>query len=181
MADLLLAKRTMSTSSPPPTVGQHWVQNFTKRHIEIDLKYFRKYDYQRAKCEDLQTIRNWFYLVQNIIAKWGIAKEDIYNFDKTGFAMGVTMTAKVITSSERIGHAAFTQPGNREWVIVVECINSIGWAIPPNIILKGKVHITAWYKTTGIPYNWRISVSENGWTNNKLGLEWIEEVFNKHT
>jgi len=100
MADLLLAKRTTLTSSPPSTVSQNWVQNFTKRHNEINLKYFRKYDYQRAKCKDPKIIRDWFYLVRNTIAKWGIADKDIYNFNKTGFAMGVTITAKVITSSE---------------------------------------------------------------------------------
>jgi hypothetical protein len=30
-----------------------------------------------------------------------------------------------------------------------------------------------------IPHNWKLSVSENGWTNNILGLEWLKH-FDKH-
>ena len=42
----------------------------------------------------------WFNLVQNIIIQFGIDPDDIYNFDETGFVMGLTATAKVITRSE---------------------------------------------------------------------------------
>ncbi|EFQ91670.1 hypothetical protein PTT_11415 [Pyrenophora teres f. teres 0-1] len=31
-----------------------------------------------------------------------------------------------------------------------------------------------------IPRNWKLSVSENGWTNNALGLEWLKH-FDTHT
>jgi hypothetical protein len=57
--------------------------------------------------------------VQNIIAKHGILNEDIYNFNETGFQMGVIAAAKVITGSERAGHPVCIQPGNREWVSVI--------------------------------------------------------------
>ena len=54
-------------------------------------------------CEDPKTFRRWFNLVQNIIGKYGIVEDDIFNFDDTGFAMGLTATAKVITRSEFSG------------------------------------------------------------------------------
>ena len=59
-------------------------------------KYLRKYDYQRVKCEDPEEIRKWFDLVRETIAKYGIITVDIYNFDKSGFQMGVIVTAKVV-------------------------------------------------------------------------------------
>jgi hypothetical protein len=49
------------------------------------------------------------------------------------------------------------------------------------IILKGKNHQASWYKVEGLPYGTVIGTSENGWTNDKLGLFWLKEVFNKHT
>jgi hypothetical protein len=61
--------------------------------------------------------------VQNTIAKYGIMDKDIYNFDKTGFQMGVISTAKVITGAER-GRPVLIQPGNREWVTAIDCISS---------------------------------------------------------
>jgi hypothetical protein len=47
------------------------------------------------------------------------------------------------------------------------------------IIFTGKVHQSQWYQD--IPYDWLIGLSDNGWTNNQLGLLWLEKVFQKHT
>ena len=66
MANSLLADRDASP------VGKRWAHNFVKRQPELKTRLFRKYDYQRAKCEDLSIIRGWFRLIQNIIAKYGI-------------------------------------------------------------------------------------------------------------
>src|SRR6478736_3008929 len=92
MANRLLADRDASP------VGKRWAINFIKRQPELKTCFQRKYDYQRAKCEDLIAIRNWFRLVQNTIAKYGIRSDDIWNFDETGFMMGVISSGIVITS-----------------------------------------------------------------------------------
>jgi hypothetical protein len=176
MANLLLQKRSQDSSL---TVGQRWVYNFIQRHDSLQSKYTRKYDYQRAKCEDPTIIRDWFRLVQNTIQKYGIVDNDIYNFDETGFQMGVISTAKVITGTNR-GKPVSVQPGNREWATVIDCISSYGWNVPPVIIFEGKVHQSTWYSDT-LPSDWVIGVSENGWTDNELGLTWLKEVFEKHT
>jgi hypothetical protein len=64
----------------------------------------------------------------------------VFNFDKTGFMIGVASTLKVITSSDTVSRATVVQPGNREWVITIECVNASGWRILPFLILYGKVH-----------------------------------------
>jgi hypothetical protein len=176
MANLLLQKRFQDNTR---IVGQRWVYNFVRRHNSLQSKYNRKYDYQRAKCEDPTIIRDWFRLVRNTIAKYGIMDEDIYNFDETGFQMGVIATAKVVTGANR-GKPVSVQPGNREWVTVIDCISSYGWNVPPVIIFEGKVHQSTWYSDT-LPLDWVIGVSENGWTDNELGLTWLKHVFEKHT
>jgi hypothetical protein len=176
MASLLLQKRSQDNTL---TVGKQWVYNFVRRHDSLQSKYTRKYDYQRAKCEDPTIVRDWFRLVRNITEKYGILEEDIYNFDETGFQMGVISTAKVITGADRAKPVS-VQPGNREWVTVIDCISSYGWNVPPVIIFEGKVHQSTWYSDT-LPLDWVIGVSENGWTDNELGLKWLEHVFEKHT
>ena len=97
MANRLLAERDAGR------VGVNWASTFVKRHPEVNTRFNRKYDYQRAQCEDPEIIRGWFALVRNKIAKYGIQEADIYNFDETGFMMGVISTAMVVTSSERRG------------------------------------------------------------------------------
>jgi hypothetical protein len=47
------------------------------------------------------------------------------------------------------------------------------------IIFSGKVHQSQWYED--IDPEWLIGLSDNGWTNNELGLLWLEKVFEKHT
>lgn len=174
MANRLLAVRDA------PRVGPRWANNFVKRRPELDTHFQRKYDYQRAQCEDPAIIRDWFTLVQNTIVKYGIHDADIYNFDETGFMMGVISAAMVVTSSDGRVKAKKVQPGNREWVTVVQGVNSQGWAIPPFIIVAGKNHLASWYENSGFPPDWAIGVTENGWTTNERGIDWIQH-FEKHT
>ena len=42
-----------------------------------------------------------------------------------------------------------------------------------------KHHLSAWY-SDDIPQDWVLAVSENGWTTNELGFEWIQH-FNSYT
>ena len=79
MADQLLAARGASK------VGKNWPENFVRRTAELKTRFNRKYDYQRAKCEDPEVIGGWFQLVRRTIEKHGITKQDIYNFNKIGF------------------------------------------------------------------------------------------------
>jgi hypothetical protein len=97
--------------------------------------------------------------------------------------MGVAATAKVITSAQRNGRPKVVQPGNKEWVTSVEAINATGWALPPMIIFAGKVHQSVWYDSDDhqLPSDWVIALSDNGWTNDALGLFWLKNMFDKHT
>ena len=113
IAKILLTERVRDASAIPPKIGQHQVYRFIKRHPELKSRYNRKYDYQRAKYKDPEIIRAWFLLVRNTIAKYRITNKDIYNFNETGFQIGVITTAKVVTSAEKTRTDAI-QPGNRE-------------------------------------------------------------------
>ncbi|KAF5724953.1 Fot5 transposase [Fusarium mundagurra] len=168
MANRLLADRDASP------VGKRWASNFVKRHKELKTCFRRRYDYQRAKCEDLTVIRNWFRLVQNVIAKYGIQLDDIWNFDETGFMMGAISSGIVVTGSERRGRPKSIQPGNREWVTAIQAINAEGRAIDPFIVVAGQYHLANWYHESNLPATWAIATTQNGWTDNKTGLEWLK-------
>ena len=109
-----------------PPVGKRWAYNFVKRQPELQTCYTRRYDYQRAKCEDTKVIGEWFALVQNVKAKYGIVDDDIYNFDETGFMMGIIFAGMVVTTSDGRGKAKLAQPSNREWATVIQGVNTLG-------------------------------------------------------
>ena len=160
-------------------VGTNWTTKFIKRCPQLKTKMSKRLDYQRARCEDNQTITQWFELVRRQIQEHGIQTEDIYNFDETGFQMGLAGAAKVVTSSNRVDRPKKLQATNKEWVTVISCIGTQGYIIPPFVIFKGKQYNSAWFNKH-LPSQWAFSMSDNGWTTNQHGLQWIQH-FNKHT
>lgn len=136
-ANLLLQERTKSTDC----VGQNWLTRFIKRQPDLESRYNRKYDYRRVKCEDPVLLQQWFNLIRNTIVKYGIVTDDIYNFDESGFAMGIASTLRVITSLDRRQKPYLIQQGDREWATVIKAISATSVVLPPMVILKGKVHL----------------------------------------
>jgi len=120
-----MANELLRVRDAPP-VGKLWAHRFVKRQPELRTRCVRKYDYQRAKCEDPAIISPWFDLVWNIKAKYGILDDDTYNFDETGFLMGMIFTGMVVTTSDGLTRAKLAQPGNREWSSVLQGVNALG-------------------------------------------------------
>ena len=174
MANLLLAERNGGR------VGKRWAENFVKRRPELKTRFNRAYDFQRALCENPELIGKWFELVRNMRAKYGVADADLYNFDETGFMMGIICASMVVTRADRRGRSKFVQPGNREWATAIECVNAEGWCLPPFLVVQGAYHLANWYTEGSLPKDWVIKPTFNGWTDNETGLEWIEH-FDKHT
>lgn len=77
MANKILAERNA------PVVGKNWAFNFVNRRPELETRFSRRYDYKRAQCEDPDAINSWFRLVAKMVANYGVADSDIYNFDET--------------------------------------------------------------------------------------------------
>lgn len=163
-----------------PRVGRNWASNFVRRRPELRTRFSRKYDYKRAKCEDAEVICGWFRLVQETRARYGIVDDDVYNFDETGFMMGIISSGMVVTTSDKHSRASLAQPGSREWATVIQGVNARGWTIPPFVILKGQYHLANWYTECNLPGDWVLATAKNGWTTTERGVEWIKH-FDHHT
>jgi hypothetical protein len=72
MANLLLASR----DGKP--VGTNWARRFVDAQPGLKTRFDRPYDYQRALCEDPEVIGNWFRLLRNMMAKYGVLDDDLY-------------------------------------------------------------------------------------------------------
>ena len=68
----------------------------------LKTKFSRLYNYQRVLYKDSTVISDWFALLRNIIIKYNFQPEDLYNFDETGFIIGViTFLIMVIRFNRR--------------------------------------------------------------------------------
>jgi hypothetical protein len=167
MANVLLMKRGAQR------VGKHWTERFIKWCPELKMHFNRIYDYQRGLCEDPAIIEPWFQLVHNMHMKYSIQDSDFYNFDETGFMMGMIRPGMVVTWSDRVGKPKGIQPGNREWATAICYIAGDGYAMPPFLVVQGHFHLTNWFAQAQIPDDWAIKTTANGWTDNKTGLQWV--------
>jgi hypothetical protein len=78
MANRILAERDAGH------VGALWAHRFVKRQPELTTRFNRKYDYQRALCENPEVILGWFTLVQNTIAKYGSRRQISTTLTRSG-------------------------------------------------------------------------------------------------
>ena len=94
--------------------------------------------------------------------------------DKTGYAMGLALSAKVVVLRGR-KQAFKTVDGSREQVSQVDCIGIGGKTIPPYIIFKGKQYTDRLQQMAeeAVP-GCTIGMTENGQSSQEQGLSWLE-------
>lgn len=62
-------------------------------------------------------------------------------------------------------------------VTVIECVSADGRVIPPMYIYKGTMYMMGWYAGDTSQQEAIFAWSRKGWTDRKLGLEWISGNF----
>jgi hypothetical protein len=62
--------------------------------------------------KDARVITPWFELVANTKAKYSIANNNMYNFNKTGFIIRVIQGQIVFIGSKKQGNLKRVQPSN---------------------------------------------------------------------
>jgi len=94
--------------------------------------------------------------------------------------MGVALRCKVICRKHQ-RCPKMTQDGFQEWVTVIETVSGDGRVLCPMIINKGKAHYMGWYAKLKKHDLATFGVSEKGWSNEEVGLRWLQEVFDAET
>ena len=110
----------------------------------------------------------------------------IYNMDEKGFLVGITSRSKRVFSRQLYERKEVTealQDGSREWITLLACICADGTKIPPAIIYQGKGPLrSGWVEDVEVnKHEVFVSTSPSGWTNDQLGLAWLEQVFDRST
>jgi hypothetical protein len=115
-----------------------------------------------------------------MIALYEILPTDSYNMDEKVFMMGIAAKVNVIC---RAGcrNPRLTHSENRSWVTVIEAISGVGTPLPPMIINQGTAHYKGWYAGVEGQDIATFSYSPKGWTDSKLGMDWLTDNFEKYT
>ena len=75
-------------TTPPPTVDSRWTW-FLERHPEFYVRKQKTLERQRKQSHHLDDILTWFNRYKTVCDDKSIQAGDRYNFDETGFRIGV--------------------------------------------------------------------------------------------
>ena len=174
-----MAQNLLQAKEDTTKLGRNQTLGFIDRHSGLKSKYSRTMDQDRYLAEDPKVIQDWFVLYASIKEKYGILDEDTYNMEEKKCMMKVAGSAKVVISKYE-KQAFVKQCGNREWASLIESIG-LRRRLPMWCIFKGKKYLDEWYSALEPGQSHHISLSDNGWTDNKLGLDWLKIVFEPNT
>ena len=166
----------VKTTTP---IGHEWIYRFLNRHPTVKGIYARQMENARFDGASYEVVKRWFEAVASQLQEHTYEPQNIWNMDESGFGVGESQTTRVLVPINFNGkHKSVA--GKQEWITDIECINAAGGALTPMIIFKAKNLNSGWLPPE-IPSDWHFGVSENGWTSNNLGLNWLIKVFEPQT
>src|SRR5271156_1180332 len=140
VANSILARNHNDLNTPPPLVGPNWPRRFLARHPEYFKRKLKPLAHDRKNTHDPADIRAHFEKFQAACIFFGIVFDDIWNYDETGFRVGVGRAHEIITRLKN-RRLYLSDPDNRESVTLVETISAGGAVLDPFIILPGVNHL----------------------------------------
>jgi hypothetical protein len=164
---------TPQTSRNCTKIGPAFAKRWVKHHPEYIYKKQKPLSAARNHVRRADVIEH-FKKLEAAIQQWGIAPEDIANYDETGFSVGVSGTQWVVTTARNRKKTLYqADPDNRQHLTSVECILVSGEVLPPFIIVTGANVLESDLPAELPDYYW-IGCSETGYMNDDLIYDWIQ-------
>ena len=86
---------------------------------------------------DPDYIKTYFKDLRAVLDRDCIPNPYIYNMDEKGFALGRSAGRTVLAGTHEVTPFE-KEPGQREWVSIIECIGARGSVLSQYVIFKGK-------------------------------------------
>ncbi len=144
-ANSILRAREADSTTQPPTISAAWSKRFLRRHPEYKMKKQQSLEIARKNSHDPEHILWWFAQYSKVRLENGIADEDVWNFDETGFRIGVGKSQWIITR-DLTRKSFLASDNNRKTVTCIETVSGSGSVIPVFLILPGVIHQARWYE-----------------------------------
>jgi hypothetical protein len=176
--------RNFASNISKKHTGDAWITRFIRRNRDhLNSRWSAGMNVSRLKADSKRKYGLYFDLLHHKINQYNVQPHNIYNMDEKGFMISVTGRSKRVFSrlqweSKQI--RASLQDGSREWVTVVAAVCSDGSTLPPSLIYSSANSTLQASWVDGIEaekHDVFVSSTPSGWTNNDVGLAWLEQVF----
>ncbi len=170
-----LFEKTGPTTMPDYKTCKAWLQRFLKRHPELPSDLCQPIDKNKTGAYLDTALKRWFKGYENLVTRYQITQDNVYNVDETGFILGETQRRwAIIDSTVKVKH-------HREDIITeLECVCGDKTFLNPYIVFKGRCIDRNWF-----PYDtdesWQFICSESGWTSSHILYDWLVNSFDRST
>ncbi|KAL8299266.1 hypothetical protein RB593_009249 [Gaeumannomyces tritici] len=176
-----IASRTLEQGGDPQALGKRWVARFLARYPILKTQRARRIENARVNGASTEVIRAWWPRLE-VPAVKAIKPENRYNLDECGLMEGLGSNGLVlgIRGCKPLQKKAF---GTRGWTTIIECISATGKALDPLVIFKGLSVQKQWFPLEDQERfkPWRFHATQKGWTDDKTGVKWLEDIFLPNT
>ncbi|KAJ8115409.1 hypothetical protein OPT61_g2929 [Boeremia exigua] len=180
--------QNFASSVAKERVSESWVTRFINNYsINLISQYSTGMDADRHNADSYAKYELYFNLLQRKIAEYKVDAEHTYNIDEKGFMIGVTIRTKHVFSRrmwEKGEVKASLQDSNRAWITLLACVCGDGSALPPGLLYESANSTiqSSWVEEIQPEvHSVFVSSSPTGWTNNNIGLAWLQQVFDRFT
>ncbi|KIL55149.1 hypothetical protein M378DRAFT_18199 [Amanita muscaria Koide BX008] len=161
-------------------IGESWPKRFLARHPELKVKATSSLEKCRAKALNKTAVEGYFDILEEVVHEFDIKLENRWNMDEKGVQLGIG--AKVAAIVDRDQATVYSvEDGNRELVTIIEAVCANGNVLAPSVIFQGTRRNPEWGRLENNPDSASVSVSPKGWTDQELGLKWLERDFEPNT
>jgi len=140
-----IRKKAAQLAGKPP--GKSWIRSFLGRWPEIKLGRPSGLDPKRASAFNRPVVERHTDLLDGIIKKHDIPRENIYNMDEKGCQRGggrKSSSRKYFVPRNRCPKYR-QRSANLELVTIIECVCADGTALLPGFVFSGKEFCPEWF------------------------------------
>lgn len=163
-------------SASDPVFAQSWFDGFKKCNPDITLSKPKKLSLVRAKSTSEAVLNKYFQDLEKVMSTNGLLDkpENIWNIDETGLVMEHS-PSKVVCGKGAAPQSVTSSRG--QTVTIIASGNAAGCRKPPFYVFPGKRWRDGLLEaaTTGAAG----TMSESGWSNSQVFLEFLERHFLK--
>jgi hypothetical protein len=169
-----IQKKTSSPGTILKPLGHDFFKRYEAANTHIKKMKQKPKELNRVVSQEREVIIEYFRKYEDICRMHGILPCDQYNFDETGFSIGVGGQQYVVTMDLAKKCAESPSDSNRDHVSLVETVSADGSVLPPLCIMKGVVvlfqHVSNYLN---LDPNMPLATSESGYSNDQIALSFI--------
>jgi len=124
-------------------VGSSWHGCFMDLHPDLKTRWTQGLEKCRATNVNHSTINNFYDIYEELITKYNVPQENIYNMDEKGVQLGLgKRVAAIVDRDQKAVYSV--EDGDRELITIIETVCADGTALKPTVIFQGKRTNLAW-------------------------------------